>query len=229
MLRIAIIEDITVFRNELKEALIRCFGKREIPRIDFYEDGETFLAASYNGQPYDALFFDIVLPGISGMEAAKAVRVNGYAGIIIFTTSHEQFVYEGYEAEAFRYLLKPVNDSDIEICVKRILHNQEKNSLVYSFGKKQYSIDYDEISYISSYGHYITFHTSQENYEWKHSLKELEPVLPEQFVRCHRSFIVNLDYLRKIEGRKIVLKDNTVIDVASGYLECVRKTLIQSI
>ena len=229
MIKIAIIEDISVFREELKDALIRCFGDTEKAEIDVFENAESFLAASYNGQPYAALFFDIELSGLSGMETAKAIRENGYPGIIIFTTSHEQFVYEGYEVEAFRYLLKPVKDSDIEPCVKRILRQRDKNSLVYSFGKKQYSLDYDEITYISSYGHYITIHTAREAYEWKHSLKELEPVLPEQFVRCHRSFIVNLDHLRKIEGKQILMKDNTVIDVAPGYLDRVRKALIKSV
>lgn len=229
MIKFAVIEDIPVFQQELTDALIRCFKETKPPEIDIFGDAEAFLAASYDGQPYSALFIDIELTGLNGMDIAKAVRENGYTGMIVFTTSHEQFVYEGYEVEAFRYLLKPVKDSDIQACVRRVLHNQNRHSLVFSFDKKQYSIDHDEILYISSYGHYITIHTAQEKYEWKYSLKELEPILPQQFVRCHRSFIVNLDHLRKIEGKRILLKDGTIIDIAPGYLDCVRKALIQSV
>ena len=229
MIKIAVIEDISVFQRELERALISGFEDHESPDIDIYANGESFLAASYNGQPYAALFIDIELPGLSGMDIAKAVRKNGYMGMIVFTTSHEQFVYEGYEVEAFRYLLKPVKDSDIQACVKRILQDKNKCSLVFSFGKKQYSIEYDEIIYISCCGHYITIHTKQEEYEWKYSLKELEPSLPEQFVRCHRSFIINLEYLRKIERKQLLMKDGAEIDIAPGYLDRVRQALMNSV
>jgi len=224
MVKIAVIEDIPVFQDELKNSLMLGFGG-DGPDIDIFSNGESFLSSSYNGQPYEALFIDIELPGISGMDVAKTVRENGYAGMIVFTTSHEQFVYEGYEVEAFRYLLKPVKENDIKNCVKKLLDGKSKRSLVFSFNKKKYNIGFDEIVYISSYGHYITIHTEGNGYEWKYSLKELQKELPGQFVRCHRSFIVNLDHMRKIEGKRIQMKNGSVIDVAGGYLESVRKAL----
>jgi DNA-binding LytR/AlgR family response regulator len=118
-----------------------------------------------------------------------------------------------------------VKENDIKNCVKKLLDGKSKRSLVFSFNKKKYNIGFDEIVYISSYGHYITIHTEGNGYEWKYSLKELQKELPGQFVRCHRSFIVNLDHMRKIEGKRIQMKNGSVIDVAGGYLESVRKAL----
>jgi len=227
MIKIAIIEDIPVFQRELRDAINRAFENNELPEVDCFKDGEQFLSNSYNGNPYSAIFIDIELPGINGMDIAKTIRANGFTAMIVFTTSHEQYVYEGYEAEAFRYLLKPVTDSDIKICVARIIQDAGNRALVFSFNRKQYYIDFNEIIYISSYGHYITIHTENAEYEWKHSLKELAPELPEQFVRCHRSFIINLDHLRTIEGKRVFMKNGTEIDVAGGYLDDVRKALSQ--
>ena len=228
MLRLAIIEDEAVYAIELKNALLACFDY-ETPQIDCYQSGEAFLSENWKNKAFAAAFIDIELPKMNGLETAKKMRENGYRNMIVFTTNFQQFVYEGYEVEAFRYLLKPVKKEDIQPCVDRVIQDMQGKSLMFSFDRKKYNIPYDEIIYISSYGHYLTIHTKERDYEWKYSLKELQAQLPDQFVRCHRSFIVNLNYIRKLDTRRIILKNNEKIDVSNGYLEPVRKALSRSI
>lgn len=224
MYRVGLIEDEPVYRQELQEAVAKCDGG-DNQRICCFASGEEFLQSKWDAAEYAVLFIDIELPGMNGMELARRLRQCGYGNLIVFTTNFEEYVYEGYEVEAFRYLRKPVRIQDIAVCMERARRIMQEKMLVFSFNRRRYSIPYQDISYISSYGHYLTVHTREQDYDWKCLLKELQPQLPEQFVRCHRSFIVNLDYMRRLDGKRMFLKTGEEIDVAGGYLESVRKAI----
>lgn len=222
MLNIAIIEDQPVYSRELAEEIMAC-SCHEQPEITCFESGEAFFASGWKEASYAAVFIDIELNGMNGLETARLLRKNGYPAMIVFATNHEQFVYEGYEVEAFRYLRKPVKRQEIQSCIERMEKDAGGSALTFSFNRKQYCIPYRDILYISSCGHYLTIHTREREYEWKYLLKDLQPKLPGRFVRCHRSFAVNLDYMRKLDGKRIFLDNGEEIDVAAGYLDEVRK------
>lgn len=228
MYRIGVIEDEPAYRRELQNAIAECTDGSE-HRIQCFDCGEQFLQSGWATEKYGVLFIDIELPGMNGMELARKLRQGGYCDLIVFTTNFEEYVYEGYEVEAFRYLRKPVRIQDIAVCMERADRIMQEKMLVFMFKRKRYSIPYRDISYISSYGHYLTVHTREQDYDWKYLLKELQPQLPEQFVRCHRSFIVNLDYMRRLDGKRMFLKTGEEIDVAGGYLEDVRRAISRMI
>lgn len=220
MLKIAMIEDEELYARELEAILKDCLTQ---PEILWYASGELFLRQ--NSAEFAGIFIDIELPGINGLAVARQLRENGYAGMIVFTTNYEQFVFDGYEVEAFRYLVKPLSKETVLPCAQRMERDAQAKALQFSFDRKMHSIPYRELLYISSYGHYLTLHTKKQDFDWKFSLKELTPMLPEQFVRCHRSFVVNLDAIRKLDGKRLVLKNNEQIDVSDGYLQNVRNAL----
>lgn len=224
MLNIAIIEDQPVYSRELIHAIRTCTYYEKI-EINCFTSGESFCASDWQSASYGAVFIDIELGEMNGLEAAQILRQKGYRNMIVFTTNYEQFVYDGYEIEAFRYLLKPVKQEDIQACMERLEKTARGNTLVFSFKRKKHCIPYHDILYISSCGHYLTIHTKEQDYEWKYLLKNLQPELPNQFVRCHRSFVVNLDYMRKLDGKRIFLKNGEEIVVAAGYLDSVRKAI----
>lgn len=226
--KIGIVEDETVYADMLAGLIKNCCPE-EKAETSCFKSGEELLESAWQNEEYAVFFIDIELPGRNGMETARLLRENGYQEMIVFTTNYEQFVYEGYEVEAFRYLLKPVKQSDVAVCMERVKQNMQKRALGFSYNRKRYQIAYKEIVYISSYGHYLTVHTLDQSYEWKYLLKDLQGTLPEQFVRCHRSFIVNMDYVRKLDGKRILLKSGEEIDVAGGYLEEVRKAMSRSV
>lgn len=228
MIKLAIIEDEAVYCRELENA-IRNSCDEETPEITCFPSGEAFLSSDWQAVQYEVIFLDIELSERNGMEVARILRQSGYGGMLVFTTNYEQYVYEGYEVEAFRYLRKPVREDDIRACMERIVQGVQRKALTFSFNRKVYSIPYRDISYISSSGHYLTVHTREQEYQWKYLLKDLQFELPEQFVRCHRSFVVNLDYMRKLDGKRMVLKTGEIIDVASSYLRSVRKAISRTI
>lgn len=227
MFRIAIIEDELIYRQELISKINQCLCN-EMLDIACFETAEKFFSSAWQEYAYTAIFIDIELNGdMNGMEAARLLRHKEYRGMIVFTTNYEQFVYDGYEVEAFRYLRKPVKQEEVQACLNRMEQDESCKMLSFSFNRKQYRIPYNDIIYISSYGHYLTIHTKDYDYEWKYLIKDLQPKLPSGFIRCHRSFVVNLSYLRKLDGKRIFLENGEEIDVAAGYLEDVRKAVIR--
>lgn len=228
MIRIAIIEDEPLYCDELACLLRECAGSKTM-EINCFASGEEFLESGRTDNSYAAVFVDIELKGINGLELARIMRSTGYKNMLVFTTNYEQYVYDGYEVEAFRYLRKPVKKQDVQSCLDRVSRNMREAMLVFSFNRKKYSISYRDIIYISSYGHYLTIHTAEQDYKWKYLIKDLQPHLPEQFIRCHRSFVVNLDFMRKLDGKRLVLKNGGEIDVAGNYLPSVRKAITSTI
>lgn len=225
MFCIAIIEDEPIYSRELISKIRNCFCE-DVPDITCFETAEEFFASEWQERAYTGIFIDIELDSnLNGMAAAQLLRNSGYGGMIVFTTNYAEFVYEGYEVEAFRYLRKPVKQEEIQTCISRMEQELRSERLTFSFHRKQYCIPYHEIIYISSYGHYLTVHTKDHNYEWKYLIKDLLPKLPNSFIRCHRSFVVNLSYLRKLDGKRIYLDNGEKIDVAAGYLDGVRKAV----
>ncbi|WP_343208335.1 LytTR family DNA-binding domain-containing protein [Anaerolentibacter hominis] len=224
MLKIAVIEDEPHYSRELTSAILACTCPEQL-KINCFVSGEAFLSSQWQETAYTAVFIDIELNGMNGMELARLLRQKGYQAMIVFTTNYEQYVYDGYEVEAFRYLRKPVKMQEIQVCIDRMGQDRSSSSLIFSFKRQKYCIPYQDILYISSYGHYLTIHTREQDYEWKYLLKDLQPRLPGRFVRCHRSFVVNLDYMRKLDGKQILLSNGEKIDAAAGYLEDVRRAV----
>lgn len=133
-LNIAIVEDDKVHADItcrlLKEWLIEKDIKHYIKK---YISAEAFLFEWEQNQLWDALFLDIQMPGINGMELAKSVREHNNDVSIVFVTGITDYLQEGYEVEALHYLIKPVNEDKISYCMERICkkrENQEKKHML---------------------------------------------------------------------------------------------------
>ncbi len=177
------------------------------------------------------LFIDINMPDISGMEFVKALTVKPY---IVFTTAYSEYALEGFEVEAVDYLLKPITFSNFIKAankVKNLLEltaNYRKESVrttaSHLFVKSEYKlirIELAEIKYIESQHEYIKIHLVNSNpVTTQLSLKSIEEQLPfDQFMRIHRSFIVNLSKVTVIERNRIVFDEKVYIPVSEQYKE----------
>jgi DNA-binding LytR/AlgR family response regulator len=124
-MRIAICDD----EEKVREILLRKVGAAfpEDP-IDTFSSGEELLKAS---EVPDILLLDIKMPGISGMEVAKALRERADKTVIIFITGEEQYVFDSFEVQAFHYLVKPFSDQKLEEVLNKAkeLITKEKGSL----------------------------------------------------------------------------------------------------
>ncbi|MBI3134424.1 MAG: response regulator transcription factor [Bacteroidetes bacterium] len=207
--------------------------KRYVAQTDFLElaasfdngiDAQNFLREN----AVDLLFLDIQMPQFSGLDLSKLVDTECK---IIFTTAFEKYALQGYKVNALDYLLKPISYSEfLEASQKALAWFSSKNNASfkvdsgqdYIFVKSEYKqvkILFNEILYIEGLKDYVKIWLADQPKPVLSimSLKKLEDLLPSDFMRVHRSYIVSLDKITAIERGQILVGDNVRITVAEQY------------
>lgn len=168
----------------------------------------------------DLIFLDIQMPELSGINFMKIV---GDKLKYILTTAYSEYALEGYEHNVIDYLLKPITFDRFQ---KSALKAQERfptnetSANSYFFVKssgQQHKINFDEILYIESIKDYVSIKTDNQEYIVLDTLKSLENQLPENFARVHKSFILNLDKIEKIDVRNVFLNSGKEIPIGETY------------
>ena len=204
MLNIAIVEDNAEDSRILRELLSRYEQENGCNfQISCFSDGMSFLD-DYEPK-YDIVMMDIEMPRMDGMVTARALRAQDPAVCLIFITNLAQYAISGYEVDAIDFLLKPLQyfpfstrlEKAIRTCglwKERSVAVETQNSLV--------RLPLDEIYYVESEKHYLTFHTKQGDYRSRGTIKSLIPELPQEtFSCCHASYLVNLLHVEQIAHR----------------------------
>lgn len=213
-IRIAVMDDEKTFCSALSEKLL-AWGKETKNLIDIsaFTTSWDLLEAWSKGQDFDAVFLDINMgeDSVSGLEVSHQLRNRRYEAPIVFLTSLTRFMQEGYQVEAFRYLLKPLNDGDFEECMDRLslkIQSRGNKFLFLKLGVGKYiRIPFEEILYVEGAGNYVDITTKNGVYHYRITLNELLKILPPQFVRCHRCIIVNLENVDGIDRQGFMFGD----------------------
>ena len=172
----------------------------------------------------DLLFLDIQMPNLSGLEFSKMVNEKTR---IVFVTAFEQYALEGYRVNALDYLLKPISYVDFLEAANKALQwfeliNNKSENIESVFVKSDYKliqIELKKILYIEGLKDYIKIYTEDQVNAILSlmSLKAMEELLPStQFIRVHRSFIVNKDKIKIVERGRIVF-GKTYIPISDSY------------
>jgi len=177
----------------------------------------------------DLIFLDINMPDINGVELAKSI-VNPPK--IIFTTAYSEYAIEGYKVNALDYLLKPVEYEAFLSAVtkakniikkERLIETELKKSDDYLFiksGQKLIRINFNDIKYLEAQKEYVCINLiNGEPVRTLTRLKNIEEILPKKnFMRIHRSFIVNLNHIVTVERNRIIYSNKEFIVVSDTYL-----------
>lgn len=196
-----------------------------VEKIPFFElvfsTENPILALEYiQKNDADLIFLDIQMPELSGINFMKIV---GNKLKYILTTAYSEYALEGYEHNVIDYLLKPISFDRFQ---KSALKAQERfptnetSANSYFFVKssgQQHKINFDEILYIESIKDYVNIKTDNQEYIVLDTLKSLENQLPENFARVHKSFILNLDKIEKIDVRNVFLNSGKEIPIGETY------------
>lgn len=159
----------------------------------------------------DLIFLDIQMPELTGINFMKIV---GAKQKYILTTAYSEYALEGYEHNIVDYLLKPIS---FERFLKSAMKAQERFSFqeedahffVKSSGQ-QHRINFNEILYIESIKDYVNIRTAGEEYIVLDTLKSMENQLSDRFVRIHKSFIINLDKIKSIGAKKLMVSEQEI-------------------
>lgn len=174
----------------------------------------------------DILFLDMYVPDLS------VLQMSGYipkSTEVIFTTPYSQDAVKAFECNAFDFLLKPVPyerfvqsiEKFYDYRLKGILHEQNDHLFIQSeFKGKLIRINFTDILYAESLKNYLKIHTKSGSYTTYLKMNELEVSLPEkQFIRVHKSFIINIKMILSVEKNLIYLQGDSKVNIGDLYRE----------
>ena len=229
MYRFAVCDDSSADRAYVT-ALIEAWGcSRDILlQIEDYPSAEAFLFAYEGNETVDVLFLDIEMGDMSGVELAKRLRQMGAGLQIVFLTGYMEYIAEGYDVEALHYLIKPVAQEKLGAVLDRAVERLKtrENVLLLSLPDGVVRLPLSEIRYLEVMKNYVTLHAVEE-YSVKRSLSELTKELDESFYRIHRSYIVNLRFVKRITRTEVTLKDGAALPLSRKLYDGLNQALIK--
>lgn len=177
--------------------------------IEAYDTGEELLAS---GKRFDIVFLDIQMDGMNGIEAARELREkNANLGVedtvLVFITGIKDYVFDAFDLYAFQYLLKPIDEGKFAEVLERAVREatKKKERRVLFIKSRNLALDQSEILYIESRAKKVEIHTVRQTIEIYAAMDELEGQLGDEFYRCHRAYIVNMDCITEYDSESITL------------------------
>lgn len=209
MLNFVLCDDNLNIVKKLKEMLEILFVKNDIDaKVGFYTDKPEKILEYENQNTVDVLILDINLnSNISGIDLAEKIRKHNKKVYIIFSTGHLEYSLVAYSVKTFDYLPKPITLERLEVTLNRLLddlNSTSSNNFIKLNNKT--IINEKEINYIKKDGMKLIFCTGNKNYETYSSFNKIESLLPDNFVRCHKSYIANTNTIQNIN-----INDNTIL------------------
>ena len=186
-------------------------------------------------QKPDLIFLDIQMPNIDGMELAHSLPEETR---VIFTTAFKEYAFESYEVNALDFLLKPIRYNKFLAAVEkaRKLHQQpsalqpqQPNTIFIRVDNEWRNVTIDQITYVNGMKDYVMFYLDNEPKPLVTHLtmKAVEEMLPkEKFLRVHRSYIVAVDKIQKVDRNDCIYIGKEIIHIPDGYLQTFRQFLL---
>lgn len=209
--------------RESISALIEAWGLSHRASLDIhhFSGGEELLAAIGHGERFDILFLDIYMGGKDGITVAREIRTVDDACAIVFTTNSPDHAIEGFGVRALHYLLKPIDSSALADALDRATGaraSPRERLIQVEMGHKQYHVAVADVRYAESHARVVTVHTrSGGDINYYDKLDNFERLCDdERFLRCHKSFLVNLDYVQAIVNGAIRLDTGEEIPISKG-------------
>ena len=182
-----------------------------------------------NTHSIDVFILDIQLKSnMTGLQLAEKIREFNKDSYIIFTTGHLEYSLIAYKLKTFDYIPKPITLERLEETVLRLVDDVNGQPKKYiKIDSKNTLVDENEIMYIKREGMKLIYHTSSKDYESYSSFAKMEPVLPKNFIRCHKSFIANLNKIVHVEpvSSVIYFKDDSSCEIGPKYKRTILEVL----
>ncbi|TYA71595.1 LytR/AlgR family response regulator transcription factor [Seonamhaeicola marinus] len=179
-------------------------------------------------QQVDLMFLDIQMPLLTGMEFLKSLNNSPK---VILTTAYREYAIESYEFDVVDYLLKPIAFDRFFKAINKFFKTIElkenskktetpesnnKNFIVINVNKKLHKVLFSEILYAESLKDYVQVHTKDKSISTKFKISDFEKKLPNNFLRIHRSYIVNIDKITAFTAHDIEI-DTIEIPIGISY------------
>lgn len=208
-MRIAVVEDEKTYRNTLLSYLKQFQEETGIAvEIKEFENGNQIVWDYHSN--YDAVFMDIEMPGMDGMEAARCIRKVDEQVVIVFITNVARYAVQGYEVGALDFIVKPVTYTSFKMKMQKIVRQTKRNretSITLIKNDEMYKVPSSSVYYVEVCNHQLIYHTDQgEIAVWK-SLKSVEKGLESMhFAKCNSCYLVNLLHVQAVKKDSVFVE-----------------------
>lgn len=226
-MEIAICDDDTVDRNTAAQMLRHCLRMSNAGGgITCFSNGIELLYEAQDGKIFDAVFLDIYMDKMMGMDVARQLRASGYNGKIVFLTASSGFAVESYEVKAFGYLLKPITYEKIEKITQELLEGFDNEVYHLRHRSEIIKVDYNDIIFVESCNSKCLLHcVSGETYTVYKRLCDIEDELNDKrFLRCHQSYLINMNHIvhadksfRTDSGETVLIRQKNLKQIKDKY------------
>lgn len=229
-LKIAICDD-EANQIEYLSNVVTTWAKKNRHAVEIkpYSAAKSLLFDYCEEKDFDILLLDIEMPGMSGVELAKAVRKENATVQIIFITGYYEYFSDGFDVSALHYLIKPADERKLMPVLDRAVSNltYRQRSVLLTSPEGDRKVSLADIEYVESENVHVAVHTVSGVYRSRISLAKFAEQLDETFIKVHRSYIVNLKYVKKITRTDITMVSGDLVPISRGMYDEVHAALIK--
>ncbi len=229
MLWIAVCDDEVMECSRMATKIRGILDEMEVPcTIRQFYSGRELLQSS---ETFDIIFLDIIMDGLDGMKTARLVREKAFDKLLVFISASRDYVFDAYDVEAFQYLLKPVEDKKLKSVLRKAVRKTEERSqafIIVSRERQKKKLFLDDIYYFEIRGRMIDAHGRGGIFSYYEQIGLLERELQGKgFVRCHKSYLVNLKYVDVYNRQELVLDNGERIAIAKRRYEAFCEAILK--
>lgn len=226
-MKVAICDDNIIIHDILKKKLELYSSQNNFTIVYYdYMSGAELINSKIE---YDAIFMDYQMEQINGLETAKILRKNNISTAIIFLTGFPNIVFDAFEVNTYRFLVKPIDDEKLKSAMDSLLKSTEKEKFIFvkteDTNKK---IDINNIIYIEASNKYCFIRTKNENILCKKTLAEIEKQLNYNiFFRSHRTYLVNFSHIISHDSTSIIFDNSEKALISKLKLSSFKKAFTE--
>ena len=173
----------------------------------------------------DLIFMDIELdhPSLNGLNISDALRKRNFKHHIIIVTSHDEYLEAGYDIDALQFIIKPASLEKIDKVMKKFIRKIRKEFFTIKIDSYTHTLDCNSIYYFTVEDHYITSKSESKSISFRSNISQLSTQLPDMFIQCHKSYIVNIEKIYSFDRSNIKLINDASIPIGRKYFSDVKE------
>lgn len=231
MIQIAVCDDQKLFSYSVKAILDKVIDKHHMELdVHIYSCGNRLLEDFDKGLFFDIVFLDIFMENSNGYEVAAKLREFNKSSKIIFLTSTQDYVYDGYKVGASGYLLKPFDQAtltELFLNIVKELGTPIEKTITIDYKGCITKLSLSDIEYFESIDHMVIVHTDSQTYSFYGQIHKLESQYSKyDFFRCHRSYLVNIFKIDKIIGSDVATKSGKTVPISRSQIKKLKSIFV---
>lgn len=232
MFQIAICDDDKLFCERFKSDLQAVVQKLNIKcNISIWYKGTELQEHVSKKNRVDLLFLDIELEETDGVTIGTHIRENlmDFQMQLVYISHEKGYAMQLFETEPMDFLVKPINQEQIKKVLQRFLKQKINAGKIFTFKEEHgdAKLAFDSIWYFQSMNHKVVIHTAGEQREFYGKLSDVESLAPDYFVRIHKSYLVNENYISRFHYDKVILRNDQKLTISKSYRNIVQERVRQ--